>query len=217
MKFIKKYYIQTSVVFLLFCGAIGTIVESYGIFMMIKTQSVALKQTQMDRELASEYLQNILTFKKDAQYIHDNESILTVLLPDNDDEKVQLFAILEQLAADTGNKNVTLSVSKTDAKVEAKAVEKNEKKVKIQPQSEKYILMTMSLTGNYSDLIAFVQKIENMDYISDVLSIKIVKTTDTLPIQNNANIDEDVPEIEMRKDLIKSEIVVAFYLQEVSK
>jgi Tfp pilus assembly protein PilO len=212
-RFIKKYYIQLITVTALGCFVIFTIGEAYKIFTMIKVQSERLKQTQMDHVLAEEYLQNIYVFKKDAAYIHENSENFNILLPNNDDEKVRLFSMIESIAQETGNKSVALSVKKSEEKT-------GETKKSIVPQTGDYIGITISLVGNYNDLIMFLQKVENMRYISDVISIKSIKTVDNsrdiVPVVSIAD-EENSEKIEVRKDLLKSDIAIVFYLDQVNK
>ena len=204
-KFIKKYYRQTAVILAFLCLIIFILVESYTMFKKIKEQSIILKQTQMDHVLVQEYLYNIYNFKKDAAYIHENNGNFNILLPDNDDEKVRLFSVIESIAQETGNKSVTLVVKKNDEK-------KEETKKNIAPQTKEYIGVTISLVGNYNDLIMFLQRIENMQYISDVMSITSKKVKDE-EIRREALLeDEDAEDIVLREDLLKSDIGVVFYL-----
>lgn len=204
-KFIKKYYKQTIVILAFLCLIVFILVESYMMFKKIKEQSIILKQTQMDHVLVQEYLYNIYNFKKDAAYIHENNGNFNILLPDNDDEKVRLFSVIESIAQETGNKSVTLAVKKNDEK-------KEEVKKNITPQTKNYIGVTISLVGNYNDLIMFLQRIENMQYISDVMSITSKKVKDADLQREVLSEDEDAEEVVVREDLLKSDIGVVFYL-----
>lgn len=204
-KFIKKYYKQTAVILAFLCLIVFILVESYAMFKKIKEQSIVLKQTQMDHVLVQEYLYNIYNFKKDAAYIHENNGNFNILLPDNDDEKVRLFSVIESIAQETGNKSVALEVKKNDGK-------KEEVKKNITPQTNEYIGVTISLVGNYNDLIMFLQRIENMQYISDVMSITSKKVKDADLQRETLSEDEDAEEIVIREDLLKSDIGVVFYL-----
>lgn len=204
-KFIKRYYKQTIVILAFLCLVVFILVESYTMFKKIKEQSIILKQTQMDHVLVQEYLYNIYNFKKDATYIHENNGNFNILLPNNDDEKVRLFSVIESIAQETGNKSVTLAVKKNDEKKED--VKKN-----ITPQTKDYIGVTISLVGNYNDLIMFLQRIENMQYISDVMSITSKKVKDVDLQREVLSEDEDAEEVIVREDLLKSDIGVVFYL-----
>lgn len=209
-RFIKKYYIQLIVIACIAVLEIFGLYESYKIFVMIKSQSDILKQTQMDQVLAQEYLQNIHVFKKDAAYIHDNNGNFNILLPDNDDEKVRLFSTLENIAKETGNKDVVLAVTK-----KAKE-EKADKKKVIIPQSENNISMTITLVGSSNDLIMFLRRVENMQFVSDVLSIKSVKTVDDNAEKKSEDDESDEP-VQIRTDLLKSDITIVFYLDKINK
>lgn len=205
-KFIKKYYIQLVIIAGFFALIVFMGMESRIIFTMIKEKSIILKEIQLDRILASEYLQNVHIFKKNSVYIDQNIDTFNVLLPNNDDEKVRLFSTLEYIAKDVGNNSAVLAVNKIEPVVTKKSADPNA----IKDPTEEYLSMKVTLVGSYNDLIKFVHKVENMQYFSHITSFTITKTEDTVgKAQKN---DDVLEEIVVRDDLIKTEMNVNFYL-----
>ncbi|PID52334.1 MAG: hypothetical protein CR972_02555 [Candidatus Moraniibacteriota bacterium] len=203
-KFIIKYYVQLIIIAFLCCAVVFVIYESNHVFSMIKDKSVELKKTQLDQVIAAEFLQNVHTFKGDASYIDEHITILNVLLPNSDDEKVRLFSELERLANDTGNDSVALSV-KVAEKANAKTTTKQKQKEK--KEKEKMLSMNITLVGSYNNLLQFVHKIENMQYFTNIVSFNITKTKNKEKVRG----EEDS---EVRKNLLKTDMVVNFYLNE---
>lgn len=205
-QFIKKYYIQLIIIVGFFLLIIFMIMESQTILTMIKEKSVTLKEIQFDRILASEFLQDVHTFKKNSIYIDQNIDTFNVLLPNNDDAKVRLFSELERIAKDAGNSSAVLAVNKIEPAAQTKSV-KTDAAVE---SKEEYLSMKVTLIGTYNDLFTFVHKIENMQYFSSITSLVITKTEDTAG--NAQKVDDLLEENTVRKDLIKTEMNMNFYL-----
>jgi len=211
LHFIKKYYIQLSMVTLFFVVIIIMIVQSFNIIGMIREKSAQLKQTQLDYILAGEFLNNIYTFKQNTAYIDAENAQLSTLLPNDDDEKVRLFSFLEKLAKDTGNNSITLSVKSADP-AKAKKGEVKKDISNITPATSDFMNIEITLVGNYDDLVEFVTRLENMQYFSDILSLHTIKTDSDI---SRVNINENgEPESKIkRNDLLKTTMNVVFYLE----
>jgi len=198
--FVKKYYIQLIAIAMLFAVVVFMLFESFNISNIIKDKSKELKQIQLDYILAHEFLQHSYEFKKNAEYIDNGSEWISILLPNNDENKVQLFSALERLADDTGNNSITLSV--------VKAVEKTKQKKDVETEvamMDNTLKMNVTLVGNYDDLIYFLEKIENIQYFANVSTINVEKTAvDT----KNAGADD----VLVRDDLLKTTMTITFYL-----
>lgn len=196
-EFIKKYYIQLSIIAALFVSIVFLFMEARQTMVMIGEKSIELKKVQLDRVIAVEFLQNVHIFKKSSEYIDQHIDVFNVILPNNDDAKVQLFSNLEKIAEETGNGKAALAVAKIDPK-KAKKEEKGDGAA-----NESVLGIKISFVGTYNDLIAFIKKIENMQYFSQITSFSITKVNDTTAGEN----DTDV-----KRDLIKTEVNINFYL-----
>lgn len=212
-KFFKKYYVQLIVISSLGAATIIMVQQSFSVANSIKTKSVELKQIKMDQVLAEEYLQNAHEFKKNAQYIDENNYYEKILLPNSDDEKVRLFSTIEDLAGSTGNDNIVLAVKGAIGDPAAKTDAKAAAKTKIVPQAKEYLALNISLMGDYNDLMTFLNKLENLNYFSDVITVKVSKIArDAVPKRPSSDDVDDDEEDVVVKNYIKSEITVVFYL-----
>ncbi len=203
-KFIKKYYIQLIAITVLFILAIAMLLQSFNVKSMIKDKSKELKQMQLDYALGQAFLRNSYEFKKNAEYIGEDNEWLSVFLPNDDDEKVQLFSTLEQLTKDTGNENITLSVVNIAPKTKQKKATKKTKEV-----ASNVMSINVVLVGDYNSLIYFLQKIENMKYFADVKSLSTIKTSqDTRHLNNDGKVEGA-----LQKDLLQTTMNIIFYLE----
>ncbi len=198
LNFIRKYYRQLIAVTIFFVLAFIMIFRSVSIVDMIRTKTEELKQIQLDYALSNEFLNNIYIFKKNVSYIDEGVEWMNILLPDSDDEKVRLFSALEQLAEDTGNDSISLSVKKIVKEDDAKKKKVEGDKSTTAPSVGNILSVDMVLVGNYNDLIEFVKKIENMHYFADITSFNLAKTAG----------GPDNP----RSDLLKTTMNAKFYL-----
>ncbi len=203
-KFIKKYYIQLITIVILFILAIIMFLQSFNVRNMIREKSKELKQMQLDYALGQAFLRNSYEFKKNAEYIGEDNEWLSVFLPNDDDEKVKLFSTLEQLSEDTGNKNITISVVDINSKTkQKKATKKNNESV------GDVMSLNVVLVGDYDSLIYFLQKIENMRYFADVKSLNIIKASkDIKRISDNEEVDNN-----LQKNLLQATMNIIFYLE----
>ncbi|XLQ19901.1 MAG: hypothetical protein ACKUBY_04945 [Candidatus Moraniibacteriota bacterium] len=182
--------------------------KSFDIIGLIKNKSAELEQLQLGHALAEEFLVNVYEFEKTSEYISIEKEGLNVLLPDNDDEKINLFSQLEEIANNTGNKislevvNSAVVVKKTKAKVKE---DETDEKVSIEPLTKNNMKLKIALTGNQNDLIEFLQKLENMKYFNDVLSLVTSRT------ESNINMSTTDVE-EMKNELLKTTMITVFYL-----
>jgi Tfp pilus assembly protein PilO len=191
MNFIKKYYISIIIVTSLFVIIVVAIYQSFHIATLIKQKSEEFEQIQLDYALAQEFLNNIHKFKQDNQYLIEFYDQISFFLPNEDDEKIKLFSTLEQLAKDTGNENLSLSVVKTPIAKDGDII----------PLTDNYLHIKLSLIGSYNDLIYFMTKLENTKYFSDILSFSSAKT------QWNREGEES------RNNLLQTTLDVVFYLE----
>ena len=203
-KFIKKYYIQLTAITILFVLAIAMLSQSFNVKSMIKDKSKELKQMQLDYALGQAFLRNSYEFKKNAEYIGEDNEWLSVFLPNDDDEKVQLFSTLEQLTKDTGNENIILSVVNVEPKTKQKKATKQTEEI-----ADDVMNINVVLVGDYGSLIYFLQKIENMKYFADVKSINTAKTSEDARRMGNDGKIEGV----LRKDLLQTTMNIIFYLE----
>lgn len=202
-EFTKKYYIQLIAIITLFVLAVVMFSQSFNVRNMTKEKSKESKQLQLDYALAHEFLRHSSEFKSNAEYIENSNGWMSMLLPDDDDEKVQLFSTLEQLAEDTGNNSITLSVVQPAAKTKQKKATKTDDEVVNDTMS-----MSVTIVGSYGDLIYFLEKIENLRYFADVASLNIIKTSED---KRRVDVDGEAEDL-LRDDLLRTTMTIVFYL-----
>jgi len=208
VSFIKKYYFQLLVSIGFVLLIVIMIVQSMHVITMIKNKAEEFTQTQLDYSLAQEFLNHIHEFQINNDYINQNKEWMSLFLSDEDDEKVQLFATLEQLAFDTGNIDITLSVKK-DIKKEKKTTKAKKTTDNTPSKKDKILNISIELVGNYNTTIAFLKKIENLKYLADVSSINMQKIDDvTKEVENEQGKKTEV----VYKNMLKTKINTKFYL-----
>jgi Tfp pilus assembly protein PilO len=193
MNFIKKYYISIILIILLTAMILNGLWQSYSMSKKIEEKYEIYTQMQLDYKLAQVFLSKIYEFKKDNDYLLEFYKEFSFFLP-NDDEKIKLFSSLEQLAEDTGNERLTMSVVKESVDTEGKD---------IVPLAENYLRIKLNLVGSYNDLIYFMTKLENAKYFSDILSFNIEKTVITI----------EEGDVTQKQELLTTTMDVVFYLE----
>lgn len=194
LNFFKKYYSQIIMVAVFFVAIIAIVYQSVYMVKLAKETSGELKQIQLDYAFVDSLFNRIPQLQRDAEYIEEVEGELSVLMPDDYDTKVQLFYLLEQMAEGTGNVDISLRVVETN---NTKSKEADKKKAVIKPAIDRTIGIEITLIGSFDDMIYFMEKIETMEYFSNILSLQTRKVSNDS--QNQA---------------LESKIHVVFYLQE---
>lgn len=208
MDFIKKYYIQLSIIAGFVILAVFVLLQSRSIMVMIGEQSLELKEIQLDRIIAADFLQSVHIFKRNSEHIDENIETFNVLMPDNDESKVRLFSELEKTAQETGNGEIVLAISKVSS-----GGKKKKKKDAAEDSVQEMLGIKITITGSYDNLVHFIEKIENMKYYSKITSINIVKTKGAphkkIERHDDGTTTETVIE---RKNLLRTEMGINFYL-----
>ncbi|MEI7891214.1 MAG: hypothetical protein WCI36_04595 [bacterium] len=131
-----------------------------------------MKQESMKLQIAE--LPNIQNQYSELEKAGDLKSVLL-----DKSKAVTLIEKLEKLAESTNNK-ITISVSDVVApsapakKTNAKGAKTEELLVDNLPNGD-YLKMKITLTGNYNAILKFINKLEQFEYYSDIIGIKISK------------------------------------------
>lgn len=220
--FFKRYRSSLLVITTLLAFVVLCAYGAYYLSNMIRNKSVALKQNKLDYALTQKDAQDIGALRDSKNYIDAHRDILHILLPNTDDDKVRLFATIEQLAQDSGNQEVRLTVKDTAkpaqqrtgaSQAEAQegttvATSKAQDKSVITPSSPQHMFVTVAVTGSYPQVLTFMSRLENMPYLADVVWVRFTKqTAQDLPKEP---LPEDAPPPQI--DTISAEMDVAFYL-----
>jgi F0F1-type ATP synthase membrane subunit b/b' len=195
--FLKKWReILTLGVFLILVGI-------FVYFLLIPVyKNIIIRRDQIQEELASQELQKkqlteIPKIKQQYDWLKNEQEKLNVLLKKED--AVLLIEKLEKIANETNNKikieivetkqldkksvaAPTEEVSKTATKdTPAKAIKTKEVDTTIigNLPSKDYLEIKIGLVGDYNAMLAFLKKLEKMEYYNDIVSLQI-KTYDEI-------------------------------------
>lgn len=217
--FWKKY--KTHIVILIYLIIIGLV----GFFIArpmiqsIKDKSDKIQQKIAMQERRKEKLLELSSMRSQFEEAKKQEEKINISL--NEDNVVVLIEKLEKISEETGNKiKMELSGNEKDSKKNNNlAKNSNEEKDNLAEDlpSDKYVKIKIILGGRYGNFLNFLNKIENMEFYSDVVSVAIKRASENGPglstnpfaKANTLNI-ENVPE---DKDAIISQIEAVFYLE----
>lgn len=217
--FWKKYktYLAISI-YLIIIGLVGFFV-AYPVMRSIRDKSDKIQQKIAMQERRKEKLLELSSMRSQFEEAKKQEEKINISL--NKDNVVVLIEKLEKISEETGNKiKMELSNNEQDSKKNNNPVKKsNEEKDSLIEDlpSDKYVKIKIILSGRYENFLNFLNKIENMEFYSDVVSIAIKRASENGPglstnpfaKTNTLNI-ENVPE---DKDAIISQIEAVFYLE----
>jgi Tfp pilus assembly protein PilO len=227
--FIKKHKIVLIlVIYVLLIGAVFYFVIRY-FFSSIESNNNKIQETMLDQENKKKRIDELPRLQEQYQMIAMNEGKMTYLL--TEDRAVDLIKEVEDLAEKTGNSiNIEMLSDKDKSAVKQPNNIKKDSNImdlRASLPGADYLEMNIHLTGEYSNLLNFMKKIENVEYYDDIVSIVIsvddessksdalspfssasAVTTNQNPDQQNSN----SPSLE-QKTKINSTIGAVFYLK----
>lgn len=224
-KFLKKYKVQ-----LVFAGyfiILGLFIYG-GIFAMVKNikeRAGEIQKKIIDDELDKKNLEKIPQLIEDYEIFSSQKDSLGAIL--QKESEIEFIKSLEDLARETGNEiNLKLieedgsQVKATQAKkIKADAKEKSREDIINNLPYKNYITIQLELKGEYSDLMRFVKKLENMKYYANIISFDLKKEEiQTKSAKNNpfSSSDSDnaiVLEENKKKEILKSLINLVVYIR----
>jgi Tfp pilus assembly protein PilO len=190
----------------------------------VADSSDELKKKKIDNEVATGRIARIPEMEKVHGVILKNKDDLDVIF--NKNNEVKFIEKLEGLASETGNeislkmeyvspadekkKNATKSVANKDAN----------KEEKIEILEADYLSVQIELTGKYEQMLNFLNKIENMEYVANVVALDLKKeameekSQDAHVAGDMFSVGGTVPakELTIKKDELKSRISMIVYL-----
>ena len=115
--------------------------------------------------------------EKDYAGFESNQPAMDVILGAQDE--VDFIKKLEAIAQETGN-TISLQVNDLAAGSSAKNKKKDEdKSIREKLKYPNFISMSISLTGNYANLVNFIKKLENTPYYVNIISLDCKKEVET--------------------------------------
>lgn len=225
--FFRQYRSAVIIITVLLALIAGLAYGAYYLSNMIRDKSVMLKQSTMDYALTQKDARDIVTLRDSRNYIDTHRDILKILLPNTDDDKVRLFATIEQLAQESGTQEVRLAVQDTaqsapkrsgavapseEQEGDATTSAKTQNKAVITPSSPHHMLVTVSVTGSYPQVLTFMSRVENMPYLADIVRVRMTKQTAN-DLSKEQPLSESGDASPPKIDTIAAEMDVAFYVE----
>jgi hypothetical protein len=225
--FCKKYKIQVVLAgYFLFLG----IFIYGGIFMVVKNIKEGADEIQkkiIDNEIDKKNLDKIPQLTGDYETFSSQEKNLDVIL--QKESEIGFIQSLEDLAKETGNEiNLKLIEEEgsqaKDSRGKAKTKEKDKESIKNSLPYEDYITIQVELRGSYSELVGFLEKLENIEHYANVVSLDLKKEENQIEraISNNSFVgsnnalipEENKQEEKPPKEILKSLINLVIYIRQ---
>lgn len=218
----KKYKIYLSILIYLFFIGLVYFLLVRPLLAEIKDKNNKIQEKISDQEIKAEKLAEIPSLRSQFDMINNEEDKINVSF--NRESAVMLIEKLEKVSEETGNEiKIELVEEKADIKNPGNSKKTESKEgdnlVSSLP-SDNYIKMRIKLSGEYENLLDFIRRLENMEYYSDVISIKATKEQEKIsnqapissPFEGEDLINEEKTSIE-EKNRISSILEVVFYLE----
>lgn len=175
----------------------------------IINKSNKIQETKIDKELIANRLSRIKEARQEHEKIASGIGKMDVLL--GEEEEVKFFKELEAIAESTGNtisiKIVEEGKKDNTAVGPAMAIEKEKKEMLDSLSYKKFFILQINLKGEYSGLVNFLHKLENMNHYLTVISVNAQKvkelpTGEIAPVVNYSGQTQIPKEIEKLNSLI---------------
>lgn len=214
----NKTYLIISI-YLTVVGLIGFFVAR-PMVLATEEKSTQIQQKIAIQERKEEKLKELPLIRSQYEDVQNQEKKMEVSLSEKN--IVSLVERLEKISEETGNKiKMELSEKKQESRRDTSAAKDGEEEkpslLKDLP-GDKYITIKIILSGRYDEFLNFINKIENMEFYADVISIGIRRASETGPgLTNNPfsgakNLNN--PENGTAdKNQINSQIEAVFYLE----
>lgn len=219
----KRLYLSIFVYLLLMAALLAFI--TVPLMKRIQIKMDEFQKKNEDYEIRRNRLGEIPRLKVQFEMAEIEESNINFLLDKNN--TINLIERIENLSSSTGNeikievmeKESNLTVENIEMKQKEKSRNKGAEKKLIDDFAElKYLKFKINIKGKYDNFVNFVEKIENLNYHSDIIAIKtgkVVESKDKVfqnpynPATEKANPDEK----KVENDILESSVEILFYLQ----
>jgi len=212
--FWKKHKTCLSIsIYLVVVGLIGFFVAR-PMVSAIREKSDQIQQKIALQEGKEEKLKELPSIRSQFEKVKNQEEKINISL--NEENVVSLVEKLEKISEETGNK-IKMELPENGQYSGKNSKEEKDSLAESLP-SDKYVKMKISLYGSYSSFLNFLNKVENMEFYSDVISIAVRRASESGPgLSNNPftgmkNLSNEENSSE-NKDKINSQLIVVFYLE----
>jgi len=171
----KKYNIRISISVFLMVFVIAWIFVLVPMRRNIESNADEMQKKFIDGDIYAARVSKISDMKKTQVILAENESNLRVFL--NKNSEVDFIKKIESIAEETGNKvSLQIADEASAKKIAVAAGKKPADEIKKSLPPMEYLTVTISLEGNYEQVVNFLHKIENMNNYVNVISISVNKS-----------------------------------------
>lgn len=183
----KEFVVVSAYIFFVVCLILFAIKP---LFLSIDEKINYIGEQKANQEIKQKKIDELPSIKKKVDIIEQKKSQLDVFI--DAEYALPLIEELEKLAQQTGNK-INIEVKDNDSEKKRKEKARNgtgdkESESLLDNFSEKdFITLDLKLEGDFEGIMIFLNKLENMKYFSDVISLYISKK------QEDENSDKSLP------------------------
>lgn len=160
--------IYLAILFALFYFVIGPLIRGIDYNANLIQEKITI-QENFKRKLGM-----ISKNEEQIRKIEKDESKMEVFI--SRDDEIALIEKIEKISEETDNKITIEAVDDkniANAKAKVKAKEENKDDLKVNIDNNDYVKFRITVLGKYNNFVNFVKKIENMEYWSDIVSLKV--------------------------------------------
>lgn len=170
--FLKKYKIIIAVaIFILVIGAVFYFAAK-PLFKAINSKNTKIQETLAGQESKKERLEELPGLREQFEMMENEEGKMIELF--GEDRAVELIEKVEKIAEATSNKiAIEVPGEKDKAGRPQTEASKEESELRAKLPGKDYLEMIVKLEGDYNQLLNFLEKIEEAELYSDVISLEI--------------------------------------------
>lgn len=142
----------------------------------IEEQANSIQEKILDKKILENRISQLPEMKEQADVFLQNREGLGKTVRSS--EEVIFIQYLEELASETGNQiNIEIPDDQVEDKSSTKKTTKKPREGEIlsQLKYKDFLIMNITLLGNFQEAFNFIKKIENFQYYSNVISIDMEK------------------------------------------
>jgi hypothetical protein len=214
-KMMKEKIIQNKIVIniLLFLALLVAVVflVILPLIRNIKKQAYGIQQKKIDNEISQKKLSNLPEMENRHAVFSDPKNNLDLII--TSDQEVDFIKKMESLADETGNKiDMKIDDSQLTDKKDKKD-KKDKEDIKSKLPYDNFIIIQVSLEGDYSGLLKFLNKLENLDKFVNVTAINLNKA-EKEKVRTDPYVATDNSESEIAKEeILRSVLEVIVYIK----
>jgi|GEM_PF-5565454 len=207
-----KYKIYGAIFGFLALMVLSFIFAVFPVIRGIVFNSDEIQRKKIDNEINQQGISKIPEMEKMSEIFKQKAGNLEIILENGGE--VGFLKKIEDLAEETGNKVEIKIVS--DKNVPIKKEKGSETKIMGSLPYDKYILLEVTILGNYDGLLKFLNKLEKNDKLVNVIGLDVSKLEVEAEIPNifsSVNKSVTNPPVLTKKEVLQSVINLAVYLK----